>query len=64
LLCFVCLIFTPSKTGFLCVIRLTWNLLYRPRCPQTDRDPPCFFLPSAPIKGVHHHAWHVLCLFQ
>jgi hypothetical protein len=34
---------------------LSWNSLCRPGWPQTQKST-CLCLPSAGIKGVHHHA--------
>jgi hypothetical protein len=56
----VCLFF---ETGFLCVALAVLNSLCRPGWPQTQKSA-CLCLPSAGIKGVHHHAWLELSFFS
>jgi hypothetical protein len=54
---FVCLIgFGFSRQDFSVYPRLSWNSLYRPGRPWTQKSF-CLCLPSAGIKEVHYHAW-------
>jgi hypothetical protein len=41
---------------------LSWNSLCRPGWPWTQKSA-CLCLPSAGIKGLHHHAWLTVFLF-
>ena len=45
------------RQGFSVWPWLSWNLPCRPGWAQTQKST-CLYLPSAGIKGVHHHAWH------
>jgi hypothetical protein len=55
---FFCLfVFLFFKTGFLWAAEqpwLPWNSLFRPGWPWTQKSA-CLCLPSAEIKGMHHH---------
>jgi hypothetical protein len=42
------------EIGFLCIAVVSWYSLCRPGWPQTQKSA-CLCLPSAGIKGVHHH---------
>ena len=44
-----------SRQGFFVYPWLSWNSLCRPGWPRTQKSA-CLCLPSAGIKGVHHHA--------
>jgi hypothetical protein len=50
--CFI--LFCFSRQGFSVYPWLSWNSLCRPGCPQTQKSA-CLCLPSAGIKGLHHH---------
>jgi hypothetical protein len=47
------------RQGFFVYPWLSWNSLWRPGWPRTQKFA-CLCLPSAGIKGVHHHTWPVL----
>jgi hypothetical protein len=49
------------ETGFLRVSWLSWNSLCRPGWPWTQKST-CLWLPSAGIKGMHHHCLVLVCL--
>jgi hypothetical protein len=57
---FVCVFF---KTGFLCIALPVWNSSCRPGWPRTQKST-CLCLPSAGIKGVHHHCPAVVNLMK
>jgi hypothetical protein len=48
---------------FFFFVSLSWNSLCRPGWPQTQKSA-CLCLPSAGIKGVHHHAQLELLIFK
>jgi hypothetical protein len=49
-----CFVLFFSRQGFSVQPWLSWNSLCRPGWPRTQKST-CLCLPSAGIKGVHHH---------